>query len=231
MDDIIAIGSTAAAASPGFATQDEVVDLSGDMEAELGYVYSEDAHEAEEPEEEEKEDEEEEEDEPAPVSTKGRQKKKKRAARPGELRIKWTSKEEECLAEAWKVVCLDPTTGTNQSLETYWDWIKAEFDERKLVDPYFEGMYMQRGSKTMANHWGRIQLACNKWHGIVEEVAARPESGASIEDQVRTPFAHISSSSTPANCLFLRAVDAHVHHVSARQPRRRLQAPPRLQAH
>ena len=31
MDDIIATGSTAAAASPGFATQDEVVDLSGDM--------------------------------------------------------------------------------------------------------------------------------------------------------------------------------------------------------
>ena len=61
---------------------------------------------------------------------KGRQKKKKRAARSGEPRIKWTSKEEECLTEAWKVVCLDPTTGANQSLETYWDRIKAEFDER-----------------------------------------------------------------------------------------------------
>ena len=29
-----------------------------------------------------------------------------------------------------------------------------------------------------------IQAACNKWHGIVEEIVARPESGASIEDQV-----------------------------------------------
>ena len=52
MDDIIATGSTAAAASPRFATQDEVVDLSGDMEAELGYVYGDDAHEAQEPEDE-----------------------------------------------------------------------------------------------------------------------------------------------------------------------------------
>ncbi|XP_048544935.1 uncharacterized protein LOC125523912 [Triticum urartu] len=189
MDDIIAIGSTAAAASPGFATQDEVVDLNGDMEAELGYVYGEDAHEAQESEEEEEDEEEEEEEEPAPVPMKGRQKKKKRAARSGEPRIKWTSKEEECLAEAWKVVCLDPTTGANQSLETYWDRIKAEFDERKLVDPYFKGVYMQRGSKAMANHWGRIQLACNKWHGIVEEVAARPESGASVEDQLLRMFA------------------------------------------
>ena len=138
------------------------MDLSGDMEAELGYVYGEDAHEAQEPkEEEEEEEEEEDEEEPAPDPTKGRQKKKP-AARPGEPRIKWTSKEEECLAEAWKVVCLDPTTGANQSLETYWDRIKAEFDERKLVDPYFKGVYRQRGSKAMANHWGCIQLACNK---------------------------------------------------------------------
>uniref|UniRef100_A0A453R8G4 Uncharacterized protein n=1 Tax=Aegilops tauschii subsp. strangulata TaxID=200361 RepID=A0A453R8G4_AEGTS len=50
-----------------------------------------------------------------------------------------------------------------------------------LVDPYFKGAYMQRGSKAMANHWGLIQLACNKWHEIVEEIAARPESGTSIE--------------------------------------------------
>ena len=53
MDDIIATGSTAAASSPGFATQDEVVDLSGDMEAELGYVYGDDAQEPEEEEDEE----------------------------------------------------------------------------------------------------------------------------------------------------------------------------------
>ena len=116
-----------------------------------------------------------------PVPTKGRQ-KKKRTARSGKPRIKWTSKEEEFLAEAWKVVCLDPTTGANQSIETYWARIEAEFDEHKLVDPYFKGVYMQREVKAMANHWGRIQGACNKWHGIVEEVVDRPESGASMED-------------------------------------------------
>ena len=55
MDDIIATGSTAAAESPGFATQDEVVDLNGDMEAELGYVYGDDAQEPKEEEDEEEE--------------------------------------------------------------------------------------------------------------------------------------------------------------------------------
>ncbi|KAE8781597.1 putative methionyl-tRNA synthetase [Hordeum vulgare] len=37
----------------------------------------------------------------------------------------------------------------------------------------------------MANHWSTIQTACNKWHGIVEEVAARPKSGANVEGQGR----------------------------------------------
>ncbi|XP_073362479.1 uncharacterized protein [Aegilops tauschii subsp. strangulata] len=166
MDDIITAGSAAAAASPGFTTHD---DINGDMDGELDYS------------EEEPEPEDEEEPAPAPAR-KQKKKKKKGTARTGEPRIKWASKEDECLAEAWKVVCLDPITGTNQSIDTYWDRIKAEFDERKLVDPYFKGVYMQRGAKAMANHWGLIQSACNKWHGIVEEIAARSESDASIED-------------------------------------------------
>ena len=176
------------------------------MDGELGYVYGDE-------EQEEQEEEDEDEEEPA-----RRRKKKKRTARSAEPRIKWASKEEECLAEAWKVVYLDPTTGANQSFDTYWALIKAEFDERKLVDPYFKGVYMQRGSKAMANHWGRIQGACNKWHGVVEEVAARPESGASIEDQV----CHAGLPSLFAVCvpqLFVRprAVAAHVRSVSAEQ--------------
>ena len=119
MENIIATGSTAATASPGFVTPDDMVDLSGGMDGELGYVYGE-----EEQEEQEEEDEEEEEEEQATIPAR-RRKKKKRAARSSEPRIKWASKEEECLAEAWKIVCLDPTTGTNQSIETYWDRIKA----------------------------------------------------------------------------------------------------------
>ncbi|XP_020193119.1 uncharacterized protein [Aegilops tauschii subsp. strangulata] len=161
MDDIITTGSAVVAASRGFTAQDDTMDLNG---------------------EEEPEEEEEEESVPAPAR-KGK-KKKKGAARTGEPRIKWASKEDECLAEAWKVVCLDPIIGTNQSIDTYWDRIKAEFDERKLIDPYFKGVHMQRGSKAMPNHWGLIQKVCNKWHEIVEEIAARPESGASVEDHV-----------------------------------------------
>ncbi|KAE8780445.1 putative methionyl-tRNA synthetase [Hordeum vulgare] len=36
----------------------------------------------------------------------------------------------------------------------------------------------------MANHWSTIQTACNKCHGIVEEVATSPESGANVKGQM-----------------------------------------------
>ena len=80
MDDIIVAGSAAAAASPGFVNPDDMVDLSGGMDGELGYVYGKE-------EQEEEDEEEEEEEEPATVPAR-RRKKKKRAARSGEPRIK-----------------------------------------------------------------------------------------------------------------------------------------------
>ncbi|KAE8797376.1 putative methionyl-tRNA synthetase [Hordeum vulgare] len=87
-----------------------------------------------------------------------RREKKKRAsnAKPAEPYIKWASKEDECLAEAWKTVNIDPITGTNQNTDTYWGRIKTVFDERKLVDPDFANIHMDRSDKAMANHWVTI---------------------------------------------------------------------------
>ena len=65
--------------------------------------------------------------------------------------------------------------------------MKRSFDERKLCDPEFKKIYMDRGEKAMANHWVIVQAACSKWHGIVEEVECCPKSGADVEHQV-TPF-------------------------------------------
>ena len=69
---------------------------------------------------------------------------------------------------------------------------------------YFKSMHMKQGSKGMENHWSLIQTACNKWHGIVEEVAARPESSTSVEDQVW--HAVYVAAFSPCACSFaLRA--------------------------
>ncbi|KAK1619620.1 hypothetical protein QYE76_025137 [Lolium multiflorum] len=91
--------------------------------------------------------------------------------------------EEECLAEAWMTVSMNGINGANQSFDTYWLRVKQAYEERKLVDPYFNktNMNVYRGDKAMATHWGIMQTACNKWHGIQEEIEnadQRPRLGA-----------------------------------------------------
>jgi hypothetical protein len=76
---------------------------------------------------------------------------------PTEVRVKWMTKEDECLAESWKEVSIDAVTGANQCSETYWVRVKKAFDERKFIDPNFQGIHMDHGYKAMGNYWGIIQ--------------------------------------------------------------------------
>ena len=111
-------------------------------------------------------------------------KNKRKSGEPSLGRYKWTAKEDECLVEGWKMVSMDPITGSNQNGDTYWMRVKAAFDERKMVDPKFNTTYMERGAKAMSNHWAAVQMACNKWHVVQEEVNARLESGANADQKV-----------------------------------------------
>ncbi|KAE8774003.1 putative methionyl-tRNA synthetase [Hordeum vulgare] len=88
---------------------------------------------------------------------------------------------------------------------TYWGRIKTTFDECKLVDPDFANIHMDRGQKAMANRWSTIQMACNKWHGIIEEVAARPKSGANVECQMIRMFAMYHADNEDQEFRFLHA--------------------------
>jgi hypothetical protein len=114
---------------------------------------------------------------------KGRKKRKKNSP-PTEPQIKWTGKEEEFLAEAWKTISMNGITGTNQNYDKYWHRVKLAFDECKIVDPYFNKMVMIRAEKAMDMHWGIMQAACSKWHDIQEEIEARPVSDANFEAKV-----------------------------------------------
>jgi hypothetical protein len=91
-------------------------------------------------------------DAPEPISTAKGRKKRKKTSSPTEPRVKWTGKEEECLTEAWKTVSMNGITGANQNFDTYWQRVKTAFDERKIVDSYFNKMVMVRGEKAMATH-------------------------------------------------------------------------------
>jgi hypothetical protein len=89
------------------------------------------------------------------VKTKGRRQNKATAvatpSTPTEVRVKGTTKEDVCLAKGGRRSAL--------CSETYWMRVKTAFDERKFIDPYFQPIHMDRGSKAMRNHWGVIQAA------------------------------------------------------------------------
>jgi hypothetical protein len=146
MHDMITSGSMAAASSPGFFTQEEA--RATEAVAARGAVnnqndaFGDGTHVDKE--EEEQADLDKKDDTPEPTPTlKGRKKRKKNSP-PTEPRVKWTGKEEECLAEAWKTVSMNGITGANQNYDTYWQRVKLAFDERKIVDPYFNKTVMIR---------------------------------------------------------------------------------------
>jgi hypothetical protein len=80
---------------------------------------------------------------------------------------------DECLTETWKTVSIDPISGANQNSDTYWERVKVAFDECKLLDPDFNKVHMDRNVSGMSHRWGIIQAACNKWHGIQQEIMDR----------------------------------------------------------
>ncbi|CAM0871607.1 unnamed protein product [Alopecurus aequalis] len=186
INDMTTTGSAAAAASEGLYVDAQEPD------AETEYTEQEDAEE-----------EAEEVDAPDPRVAGKKRKRAPVAQKPSEPRLKWTLKEDECLTEAWKTVSIDPITGANQNSDNYWRRVKTAFKERKLVDPEFAGLHTDHGEKAMANHWAVIQQACNKWHDIQEEVAARPESGANIERQMVRMFEMYCNDNEQAELKFL----------------------------
>jgi hypothetical protein len=123
---------------------------------------------------------------PSPVPAPAVKGKRKAAPKKGggSHGPKWRSAEDECLAEAWKTVSIDPISGANQNCDTYWERVKVAFDVRKLMDSTFNKIHMDCKPSGMSHRWGIIQQAFNKWHGIQQEVMDPEESGTSIEDLV-----------------------------------------------
>ncbi|KAE8816308.1 putative methionyl-tRNA synthetase [Hordeum vulgare] len=135
MDEIITSGSITIASYPGFGVQEETMDTVDDIDDELD-----DAEE-----EEGKEELVEVEPEPVPKKKEGKRKWASNA-KPTKPHVKWTSKEDECLLKAWKTVSIDPITGVNQNIDTYWGESKRSSTNASW------SIHMDRDEKAMLNH-------------------------------------------------------------------------------
>ncbi|KAK1615843.1 hypothetical protein QYE76_021360 [Lolium multiflorum] len=159
----------AATASPGFFTQEEARATAA-VAARNEYV--EDVADGSQAVEEEAEEEEQATQvEVADANLSKGKKKRKKDSPPAEPRIKWTPKEEECLAEAWMTVSMNDITGANQSFDIKWHGVQEEIKDRPIsghdleqklrraLDMYMDDTGMQF---KFLNVYARIEK-CEKW--------------------------------------------------------------------
>jgi hypothetical protein len=134
MHEMITLGSMAAAASPSFTQEEaravEVVASRDGFNSNLdqGNHHADEVDGTQYIDGEDEEayvnlDVDEEEPHEGPEApSKGKKKRRKKNSPPAEPRIKWTGKEEECLAEAWKTVSMNGITGANKTSRRIGSW-------------------------------------------------------------------------------------------------------------
>jgi hypothetical protein len=110
-------------------------------------------------------------------------KRKPRVGSAGTHHSKGNNLEDECLIESWKAVSLDPITGANQTLGKYYARILDEFNERRHIGENAT-IQMNRNEGAISHRWSVIKTICNKFHGNLEAVRNRNQSGKSVMDLV-----------------------------------------------
>jgi hypothetical protein len=119
----------------------------------------------------------------------GRSIGKRKPLRPavGTHHSKWKYLEDECIINSWKAVSLDTITGANQTLGNYYTRMLDEFNEHRHIGDYAK-IHMNRNKGAISHRWGAIETMCNKFHGNLETIRNRKQSGASNIDYVSTCF-------------------------------------------
>jgi hypothetical protein len=80
-------------------------------------------------------------------------------------------------------VSLDPITGANQTLAKYYAIILDELNECRHIGENAT-IQMNRNEGAISHRWSVIKTICNKFHGNLETVHNRNQSGKSAMDLV-----------------------------------------------
>jgi hypothetical protein len=91
--------------------------------------------------------------------------------------------EGECIIDSWKAMSFDPIIGTNQTLGKYYARILDVFNERRHIGDYVK-IHMNCNEGTISHRWSVIKTTCNKFHGNLETMRNRNQSGKSAMDIV-----------------------------------------------
>jgi hypothetical protein len=80
-------------------------------------------------------------------------------------------------------VILDPITSAKQTLGKYYASILDEFNERRHIGENAT-IQMNHSEGAISHRWSVIKTICNKFHGNLETVRNRNQSGKSAMDLV-----------------------------------------------
>ncbi|CAM0912206.1 unnamed protein product [Alopecurus aequalis] len=202
MDDLIKLGSNAAASSPEYmdSWEEDVIGL--ETQETFGEQSDVQAEETQE----------EGEEEPAPTA-KGRKTKRQASTGLNEPRFKWPPKEDECLAKAWKTVSIDPITGANQNGDNYWKRIRdgahVRHVPRENNDLDFKFLHVFTKIES-CEKWTEVRLPLVKTKDDVYD----PDAPAPAASAGR-PEGHKQAKATKARALAVERVQAAIEQCIA----------------
>ena len=97
--------------------------------------------------------------------------------RPTDRSANYTIAEDKLFCKTWLTIGMDPTTGSDQTRETYWMRMKEYFDANNTSGN-------ERSVRSLRSRWSGINTDCQKWAGVQANVDVINPSGTNDIDRV-----------------------------------------------
>ncbi|XP_004301066.1 PREDICTED: glutathione S-transferase T3-like [Fragaria vesca subsp. vesca] len=96
----------------------------------------------------------------------------------GKRKDLWRHNEKAILCQAWITITTDSATGTNQSADTMWERISAEYNAQKPAT------CVEKSSDSCKARWNVFSPLCTKWRESLTQAEVDHRSGKNKEDDL-----------------------------------------------